>query len=96
MRPDRIAPIEALLAQAESAHAVYEKTELNGVYDEAWPRWYAQYAVDHGIGALVGRHVTADELGRFLERGWDEVQRMDPKPTDPWRKYTARRIAEQL
>ena len=96
MTTDRIAQIEELLARAESAHGVYESTELNGVYDEAWPRWYAQYAVEHGLGALIGRDVTADELTRFLERGWDEVQRMDPKPTDPWRTYTARRIAEQL
>ena len=62
MATDRIGALEALLAEAEAAHGVYETTELNGVYDQDWPRWYAAYAVDHGIGALLGRDVSVDEL----------------------------------
>jgi hypothetical protein len=96
MTTDRAGAIEALLAETEAAHSVYEERELNGVYDEAWPRWYAQYAVDYGIGTLIGRDVSADELARFLEREWAAAQRMDPRPADPWRTYTARRIAERL
>ena len=42
--------IDALLVRAAAAHGEFEETELQGVYDQAWPRWYATYAVEHGIG----------------------------------------------
>lgn len=32
-----------LLKQAAAAHGVFEREELGGVYDEAWPEWYAQH-----------------------------------------------------
>jgi hypothetical protein len=92
--PDRTDAIAALLLETEAAHGVFEATELHGVYDEAWPRWYAGYAVDHGIGELVGRAVTADELATFLAVSWDEFQRSDPKPTEHWSVAIARRIAD--
>lgn len=34
------------LKQAADAHGVHEKTELNGVYDEQWPEWYAAHMVE--------------------------------------------------
>lgn len=96
MAPDRVAAIEALLAETQAAHSEYERTELNGVYDREWPRWYAEYAVGHGIGGLLDRAVTADELSSFLARTWEEFQRADPKPPDAWGPYTARRLATEL
>ena len=96
MTPDRVRAIDDLLVRAESAHGAYERTELDGVYDEDWPRWYAAFAVEHGIGALVGREVTADELAAFLARTNAELERSDPKPDEPWSVYTARRIAAEL
>jgi hypothetical protein len=93
---DRTHAIEALLAETEVAHGAYEQAELNGVYDREWPRWYAAYAVEHGIGTFVGREVTADELATFLTRTFGEFQHADPKPTEPWSTYTARRIAGDL
>lgn len=93
MTDDRAGALEALLTQAEEAHGVYETSELNGVYDEQWPRWYAQYAVDHGIAALIDRGVTVDELAAFLEASWDQTRRADAQPTEPWPAYTARRLA---
>ena len=96
MTADRIEAINALLVQAEEAHGVYERTELNGVFDEDWPRWYAAYAVEHGIGALVGHEVTTDQLAAFLARGNAEFQQTEPKPTEPWAIFTARRIAAEL
>jgi hypothetical protein len=96
MTTDESGALEALLAQTEAAHSVFEKSELNGVYDEAWPRWYAEYAVGHGIGALLGRPVTADQLARLLASSWDELQHADPTPTDTWAAYTARHIAAEL
>jgi hypothetical protein len=32
-----------LLKQAAAAHGVHEKEDLGGVYDEAWPEWYAEH-----------------------------------------------------
>jgi hypothetical protein len=92
---DRIGALESLLVETEAAHGVYETTELNGVYDEQWPRWYAGYAVDHGIVGVLGRAVAADELAAALTSAWDEFQRSDPRPTERWTTFIARRLAEQ-
>lgn len=96
MSVDRVQAIDDLLVRAESAHGVYERTELDGVYDEDWPRWYAGFAVENGIGSLVGRELAADELAVFLERTYAELERTDPKPDEPWSTHTARRIATEL
>ncbi len=96
MAADRIEAIQALLVEAEQAHGVYEGTELNGVYDQEWPRWYAAYAVEHGIGALVDRDVTTEQLAAFLASSYAELEQADPKPAEPWATYTARRIAAEL
>jgi hypothetical protein len=93
---DRIEAVNALLLQAEAAHGAYEMTELNGVYDQEWPRWYAAYAVDHGIGELVGRDVTTDQLSQFLAGTFGDFQRAEPKPGEPWAAYIARRITAEL
>jgi hypothetical protein len=96
MATESIDGLSGLLAEAEAAHGVFETTALNGVYDQDWPRWYAGYAVDHGIGELLGHPISADELGRFLAGSWAEYGNTEPKPTDPWTTYTARRIAAEL
>jgi hypothetical protein len=96
MPTDRIDAIEALLVQAERAHGAYEAAELNGVYDQDWPRWYATYAVDHGIGDLIGRIVTVDELAEFLSSRTAEFDQAEPRPTQPWADHIARRIAAEL
>jgi len=96
MATDRIQAIDALLVRAEEAHGVFEATELNGVYDTEWPPWYAAWAVEHGIGALIGRDVSADELAQFLVTTNADFERTVPGHTEPWAGYTARRIAEEL
>jgi hypothetical protein len=96
MTTDRVGALEALLVEAQAAHSVFEASELNGVYDQDWPRWYAQYAVEHGIGDLLGRAVTVDELTLLLETSWDELQEKDSRPAEPWAAYTARLIASRL
>ena len=60
--------MSAVFDQAEMAHGRYEATELNGVYDQHWPRWYAAYAVEHGIGALVDRTPFLREGYALLSR----------------------------
>jgi len=96
MTTDRIAALEALLGETEAAHGNYETTELNGVYDEQWPRWYAEYAVEHGIDAIVGREVSPDELTELLTARWAELQGADPRPSEPWTTFIARRLVEEL
>lgn len=96
MAADRIEAIRTLLARAEEAHGAYERTELGGAYDQDWPAWYAAWAVDHGIDALVGHAVTADQLAAFLTDANAAYQEADPKPTEPWAVSTARRIAAEV
>ena len=95
MNDDRVAAIAALLSETETAHGAYETAELGGVYDEAWPAWYAAYAVDHGLGELLGREVSGDDLAAFLTRAYAAFEQIDPK-TESWQAYIARRIAEDL
>ena len=96
MTADRIEAISALLVEAERAHGAFEAAQLNGVYDQEWPRWYAAYAVEHGIGALVGHAVATDELAQFLASSNAEFEQTEPKPEEPWSAYTARRISVEL
>lgn len=96
MAADRVEAITALLVQAEQAHGTYEATELKGVYDEDWPRWYAAYAVENGIGTLLGHDVASDQLTEFLASSHAEFEQAEPKPTESWAPYTARRIAAEL
>ena len=93
---ERIEAIQALLIEAERAHGVYEATELNGVYDEDWPRWYAAYSVEHGIDELVGHVVGTDRLADFLATRFEEYKQAAPEPTEAWSAYVARRIAAEL
>lgn len=92
---DRADAVAALLVEAEQAHGVYEAEELNGVYDREWPRWYATYAVEHGIGELLGRGVDVDQLTSLLATGFEEFERVKP-PATPWSAHLARRITETL
>jgi hypothetical protein len=95
MSDARVTAIQTLLSETESAHGAYEASELGGVYDEAWPAWYAAYAVDHGIGDILGRQVEPDDLAAFLTRAYADFEQADPK-TESWQTYVARRIADDL
>jgi hypothetical protein len=86
--------IEELLVQAKTAHGEYERSELAGVYDRAWPRWYAAFLVEHGLSDLVGRAVSADEVAALLEASWAEQERT--APDEPWETFTARHVREHL
>ena len=88
--------INALLVRAGEAHGRYEATELNGVYDQAWPRWYAAYAVEHGIGELLGHPISTDQLATFLASSNRDLEQVEPEIRKPWATYTARRIASEL
>jgi hypothetical protein len=92
-RTQTIESIEALLDEAAEAHHVYERDMLNGAYDEQWPAWYGAYVVEHGLGKINGRELTAGEAGDMFVRGWEEFRSLDPQPAQSWSAWTARRLA---
>lgn len=94
MTPDRSDAVRALLEEAEGAHGRYEATELGGVYDADWARWYAAYAVDHGLGDLLGRDVTVGPVAETLATGFAEFEAADPKPEGTWADHLARRLVD--
>jgi hypothetical protein len=95
MDADRIDAVNALLIQAKEAHGRFEATELKGVYDQDWPRWYAAFAVEHGLGTLVGHAIPIDRLAGFLADSNAEFEGAEPS-SEPWAAYTARRITAEL
>jgi hypothetical protein len=94
MAQDRVDEIAELLVQAGQAHGKYEQTELKGVYDQDWARWYAGYVVEQGISALLGHAVTVDQLTKFFIASYLEFQQV--KPNEDWANYTARKLQETL
>jgi hypothetical protein len=82
--------LAALLSETGAAHGVYEESELNGVYDQQWPAWYAAYLVQHGLGDLVGSAVTSEQVSRLLEQ-YDQDYKLD-QPGEGWPAYYARRF----
>ena len=92
MSRDRNEAVAALLEQAGAAHTVYEERELGGVRDERWPEWYAAYLVEHGLGELLGRPISAGELGGLLAAA-DAAYRQ-AQPDEGWPSFYARRLSE--
>ncbi len=95
METDATGAITALLLETEQAHGAYESTELNGMYDSEWPRWYAAHALDHGLADLLGRPVTIDEAADELAAAYAEFDATDPKPAEGWAAFVARRLVER-
>jgi hypothetical protein len=96
MAMDPVESVRVLLVATEEAHGIFEATELHGVYDQEWAAWYAEHAVEGGIGRLLGHDVTATELAGFLARSFAEFERLEPRPSEGWTAWTARRIVEEL
>ena len=94
MNDDLVDTVAALLRQAEDAHGRYEESELNGVYDDNWPQWYAAYAVDHGLAQTLGQTLTTSDLADLLASGFAEFQAADPTPAETWDAFIAQRIVD--
>lgn len=86
--------VAALLSDAGAAHSVYEERELNGVYDENWPEWYAAYLVQHGLGDVLNREIAIEVLSQVLRQA-DEAYKQE-QPGIAWPDYYAPRIVQQL
>ncbi len=91
MSRDRTEAVAALLREAGAAHAVYEERELGGVYDERWPEWYAAYLVEHGLGDLLGRPISAGKLGDLLAAA--DAAYKQAQPDEHWTTFYARRLS---
>ena len=96
METDASEAITALLLEAEQAHGVYETIELNGVYDQDWPRWYAAHVIEHGLADIVGHVAPLDRVTMVLETAYAEFDRADPKPAASWAEHLGRRMSEEL
>lgn len=94
MQNDQIQTIAALLREAGAAHGAYEARELNGVYDQNWPDWYAAYLLEHGLGDLLGAAVSADHLSGALN-ACDEAYKRE-RPPEVWPEVYAARLIDQF
>ena len=85
--------VAALLSQAGSAHGVYEENELNGVYDQNWPDWYAAYLVELGLGELLGASLSVERLSHLLKQYDQDYKR--ERPGVGWPQFYAERLIGQ-
>ena len=77
--------VAALLREAETAHGAYETNDLAGVYDEAWPAWYAAYLLEHGLSDHLpgAERLDAATLAAMLTRlaaGYERGEQTRPWP----------------
>jgi hypothetical protein len=93
MDADRISAIRRLLEETLAAHGEYETTALGGVYDEAWPRWYAAYLLEHGIAQYLpnGNELDVERLSARLAQLHLAYTREHPE--NEWPIYYAERLA---
>jgi hypothetical protein len=94
MNANAVTQIARLLSQAGSAHHHYEQTILKGVYDQAWPEWYANYIIEHGLPSLLTQSVTAGQISRFLAESYEIYQQENSK--QDWADYTAQQLVEKF
>lgn len=85
--------IAELLSQAGSAHHIYEQSELNGVYDEAWATWYADYVIQQGINEHLGNSMTVEQLAQTLAEA-TEAHTQSDQSLD-WAAFTAAKLNAQ-
>ena len=85
--------IESLLIQAEQAHGQYEQTILNGIYDQDWAIWYANYAIDQGIEKVLNRSFSGEQLSQFLSQSYEQYKVEQSQKT--WAAYTAQKLVEE-
>jgi hypothetical protein len=75
------------LSQAGTAHEQFQIVTMQGVYDQAWPEWYAGYCLDHGWNRLFEHTWTLEELAEGLRQA-DREHRANA-PTRRWPDYYA-------
>jgi hypothetical protein len=88
--------IAALIRETETAHGAYETNNLGGVYDEAWPTWYATYLLDHGLNDHLPGAESLDvaNLSAMLARLAADYERGDQD--NPWPDVYAQGIIASI
>jgi hypothetical protein len=84
--------IASLLTKAGNAHHQYEQTVLNGVYDRDWHIWYAEYAIECGLGNLLDRSLAVERVSEFLSQTNEQYKTENSDRS--WADYTAQKIVE--
>jgi hypothetical protein len=85
--------VESLLIQAEQAHGQYEQTVLNGVYDQDWSIWYANYVIDQGMKKVLEMSFSGEQLSQFLSQNYEQYKAEQSQKT--WAAYTAQKLVEE-
>jgi hypothetical protein len=85
--------VESLLIQAEQAHGQYEQTVLNGIYDQNWAVWYANYAIEQGMEKVLNRLFSRERLSQFLSQSYEQYKAAQSQKT--WVAYTAQKLVEE-
>jgi hypothetical protein len=85
--------IESLLIQAEQAHGQYEQTILNGIYDQDWAIWYANYVIDQGIDKVLNRSFSGERLSQFLSQSYEQYKAEQSQKT--WAACSAQKLVEE-
>lgn len=86
--------IETLLKQAQEAHHIFEKDELQGKFDEQWPAWYADFLLNNGLATLTGTTPDPDALASFLDQTSQQMK--SESSQQPWHEYTANKLFNTL
>ena len=94
MASEREVTLAARLSQAEAAHGVYEREQLAGVFDEEWPRWYAEYLVAHGVSEVAPELADVERLTVMLA-ACDAAHRSEGS-SEEWEPFYARRMLSGL
>ncbi len=86
-----VAQLSSFLSSTLAAHSDYERDVLKGARDEAWPQWYANYMLGHGLLRLVGDKADsgwAERLDQLLAQA--DISHRTNAPDERWQDYYAR------
>ena len=93
MAETHVNQFKSLLSEAGNKHHDYEQNELQGVFDENWSTWYAQYILDHGLRDLVTSDITLDQIAGFLAES--DKRFREEKPEQSWAEFAAAAMLEK-
>lgn len=79
--------IVELLNETSKAHYKYEQDILNGVFDDEWANWYAEYLVHNGLNELLKEPMKEEELTQNLI-DWNEQFENSPDHKN-WSEFNA-------
>jgi hypothetical protein len=94
MADERTSQVAELLSETESAHGTYEREELDGVRDEQWARWYADYLVQGELPDTLGSSPSSEEVAAVLTEATTDLESAGSDAD--WSEYAAARVVERL